>query len=169
MNLLFIAASDMDMIIGIIAVIVWIVSQLFGKKKVDSSSPEESTPESATPADPRDELRRFFEELEKSTKPRESQSPASPPPLHPKPTRETPARRLPALTVAPPPSPPPAPEYRVTDTPWTPPDSPLSALPATIVKPQTISSIPELRDTKALRKFIIANEILGKPVALKQA
>ena len=69
-------AADMDVIIGVIAVVGWILAQIFGKKKGDPSQQEESPPPTGTTLDPRDELRKFFEELEKSAKPQ-----APPPPL----------------------------------------------------------------------------------------
>ena len=64
MNFLPIAASDMDVIIGIIALIGWIAAQVMGKMKGgDKTAPPPG--DTAAPTDPQDELRKFFEEMEK--------------------------------------------------------------------------------------------------------
>lgn len=163
MNAFFIAASDMDMIIGIIAVVGWILAQIFGRKKGDPSRQEESPPQPGTTLDPRDELRKFFEELEKSAKPQ----PLPPPVLQPKVRREKPVSRspeprqetLPAQS---------RPAYSAAESAQaftrmgTVPSHPPAMASATLP-----STLPGLRDPQALRKYIVATEILGKPIALR--
>lgn len=166
MNAFFIAASDMDMIIGIIAVVGWILAQIFGRKKGDPSRQEESPSQPGTPLDPRDELRKFFEELEKSPPPQ------APPPPVPPPVRQNVQRERPV-----PRSPEPRPETRSSQNrpaysaaqsalaftrmdavPSHPPAMASASLPPTL---------PGLREPHALRKYIVATEILGKPIALR--
>lgn len=167
MNAFFIAASDMDVIIGIIAVVGWILSQIFSKKKGGPSQQEESPPQPGTTLDPRDELRKFFEELEKSAKPQPLPPPVPPPVLQPKVRREKPVSRSPE----PRPETLPAqsrPAYsaaesaqaftRMGTVPSHPPAMASASLPPTL---------PGLREPHALRKYIVATEILGKPIALR--
>ena len=168
MSSFFIAASDMDVIIGIIAVVGWILAQVFGKKKGDSPSQEESPPVAGTSLDPRDELRKFFEDLEKTAKPPPPPQPVAPPPVPHPPHREKPVRRSPeprAETL----SSQKRPAYSAAESALaftgrlTPPG--LSPALATPIHPPVF---PELRNPLALRKYIVANEILGKPIALRQ-
>lgn len=171
MGLFFIAASDLDMIIGIIAVVGWIIAQLFGKKKSEDSPQEPSAPDAPPSADPRDELRKFFDELEKATKPEESSRPtATPPPLQQAPPREKPVRRAhvqePRLEPF---KPSPRPDYTALATPLAL-QAAQEAAPssrAAIVERIQSPAMPELRQPGALRKFIMASEVLGKPVALR--
>lgn len=171
MGLFFIAASDLDMIIGIIAVVGWIIAQLFGKKKTEGSPQEPSAPDAPPSLDPRDELRKFFDELEKANKPAESSRPtAMPPPLQQAPPREKPVRRVhvhePRVESF---SPSPRPDYTALATPLTfqvAHETAPSSRAAVVERIQS-PAMPELRQPGALRKFIMANEVLGKPVALR--
>ena len=168
MTLFPIAASDMDVIIGIIAVVGWILAQIFGKKKGDPSQQTESPPEAGPSLDPRDELRKFFEDLEKAGKPQAPPPPVAPPPQLPHPHKEKPVRHRPepkreSL------SPQNRPVYSAAE----------SAQAFARMSPSPIHSpamatrthtpvFPELRNPHALRKYIVATEILGKPIALRQ-
>jgi len=169
MNLFFIAASDMDVIIGIIAVVGWILAQIFGKKKADTTPQAESPPEAGGPVDPGDELRRFFEEIEKKVKPPALPHPVAPPPPQQKTHREKSSRRSheqrqETLSSQK------QPQYSALEAAQvfqagvvsSPARSPALARPAATL------AMPELRNSITLRKFIIANEILGKPIALRQ-
>lgn len=171
MGLFFIAASDLDMIIGIIAVVGWILAQIFGKKKADDSPQGPVSPDSSPSLDPRDELRKFFDELEKVNKPQETgRTAVPPPPLQQAPPRERPVRRIQAseprvATITHQPQP----DYTTFNTPlaFHAMQEAIPSVPAIVVKPTQSPIMPELRHPRSLRKFIIANEILGKPVALR--
>lgn len=181
MNLLPIAASNGDLIIGVIAVVIWIATQIAGRKKPGEQNPEQ-TP--GPVANPQDELKKFFEEMEKNLK----GEPEAPPPL-PKPVQVRPT--LAPAKRPPPPIPSQHPERAVT---WTKSVEPkpvpvmamapvrtaeesarvflreaksvrAAAIPTPVFAPSPL--IPELRDRVALRKAIVAMEILGKPVALR--
>ena len=167
MNLFPLAASDMDVIIGIIAVVGWILAQIFGKKKVDPSNPEGSTPETGSSPDPRDELRKFFAELENAAKPPAPQ-PVAPPPLQPRAHKEKVVRRN-QEPRAEPLSSQNRPVYSAVESAQV--FQGMGSRPSvsrSLPKPIPTPAMPELRDPLALRKFIIANEILGKPLALRQ-
>jgi hypothetical protein len=171
MNPLTIAASDVN-VLGIIVFVVWILYQLFslGRKKEGSPQQEGSSQESGGPVDPRDELRKFFEELEKSTTTVETpQRPPTPPPIRQTPRREPPPRRPMQQRTETRPAPV-RPEPPVARPVITFPEPPIPALP---LKPRavplaTTSYTPELNTPVALRKYIVATEILGKPIALRQ-
>ena len=157
----FIAATDTDVIIGVIAVVAWILSQIFSKKKGEPSQQEGPSPEAGPTIDPRDELRKFFDELEKAAKPQPPPQPAAPPPIHIKKHREKPARPLPE------------PRKETLSSQTRPIFSAVESAPVFQEKifvstPAHTPVLPELRNPIALRKFIIATEILGKPVALRQ-
>lgn len=165
----------MDMIIGVIAVVVWIVSQVLSRKKDGTGSP--SAPgEPAPPSDPQEELRRFFEQIEKSTHPPVEVKPAEPPPLPPAlPRVQAQLKRQHATHHVPHPAPLPAPPL-----PGAAPVLPLSAIPEPSSLPLTVpqqGSAPvsvyspallQLHDPIALRRMIVTMEVLGKPVALRQ-
>lgn len=173
MNFLPIAASDLDMIIGIIAVIGWIVAQVIGKMKGgDKTAPPPG--ESNSPnADPQDELRKFFEEMEKTLKPQPEPKPVvvPPPPLR----RVNAPRPEPVVAPA---------RVRVAEPAiaWEAPVNRAEVAAGMLMKvterlatqsaPRTSTHpdlLPEgLRDPKALRKMIVTMEVLGKPVALRQ-
>ena len=173
MNFLPIAASDMDVVICIIAVIGWILSLVVGRKK--TGSPSEQPPTEAPPsANPQDELRKFFEEMEKTLKPAEAQPPTLPPPpprsIRPpaQPKRERPPRRFPALPEQ---SPAPSSPLTVFTAP-TPPTIELpiiasSTVPTVTRLPSAVSMTEGLHDPVTLRKMIVSMEVLGKPVALR--
>ncbi len=161
MNPFFIAATDTDLIIGVIAVVAWIISQLFSKKIEDPSQQEGPTSEPGPSIDPRDELRKFFDELEKAAKPQPPPQPVVPPPVTVKKIREKPVRPMPEVrkeTLSA--------QARPTCPVVNP--EPLFQEKITVAAPIHIPVLPELRNPIALRKFIIANEVLGKPVALRQ-
>ena len=69
----------MDMVIGVIAVIGWILAQIFGKKKGETP-PGETPADTAVPTDSRERLRQFLDELEGVHKPHEVPLPVVPPP-----------------------------------------------------------------------------------------
>ena len=168
MNLFPIAASDMDVIIGIIAIVGWILSQIFSKKKADPSQTEGSAPEAGAPIDPRDELKKFFAELEKAANPQPPPPPVTPPPLpkkghKEKPSRRTPESRTETLASLHRPAFPATESTQGFQAAITP-----SFISPVLVKSALPMAMPELRNPAALRKFIIANEILGKPIALRQ-
>lgn len=159
----------MDVIIGIIAVVGWILAQIFGKKKADSPPPGEGPPEAGTPIDPGDELRKFFEEIEKKVQPPSLPQPVSPPPIQHKPHREKTSRRSheqrqETLSSQHQPHYSAAEAAQVFQAGWGTPPVPSRGMS----RPALPSTLPELRNPLSLRKFIIANEILGKPIALRQ-
>jgi|GEM_PF-2000658 len=175
MNFLPIAASDMDMVIGIIAVIGWIVAQVLGKMKGgDKTAPPPS--EAPTPTtDPQDELRRFFEEMEKTLKPKPEPKPVSvpvpPPPVRPSRARHEhvaiPLRVQPAAPAV------------DRETPMQTAEEAARVFMRTLERAATVPAVPTfpqpclvpegLRDPQALRKMIVTMEVLGKPIALRQA
>ncbi len=170
-----IAAIDMDMVIGIIAVVGWIIAQALSKKgkSAPPHPPAPSTGEHGQPLGPQDELRKFFQDLEKGLSSQtEHPAPAPPPPPararpHPRPARHSETPRSHG-TILPPPS-------------------PVSlAEPALVVMPEV--SIPATATEKAqrwtnktqhkwatgftrpdtLRQMIVATEVLGAPLALRK-
>ena len=158
----------MDLIIGIIAVVGWVLAQILSKKKGGSSQQEESQSGSGTPNDPRDELRKFFDELEKTAKQPIAPLPVAPPPPPPKQHQEKPTRRsyeprTETLSSQNRPAYPASESARIYME---------KVTPATFFHPipSHVSSpaMPELRNPASLRKFIIASELLGKPIALRQ-
>jgi len=175
LNLFPIAASDMDVIIGIIAVVGWILSQVMGRKKGgDPSAPPDGEP---TPSEnPQDELRKFFEEMGKTVKPQAEVKPPPPPP--PVPTRahtqQKRERPIPRIRKQEEPKPRemmrPAPVVMAEPGIFSEPEIvPRFALPATATSSSNKISMlmPEIQDPVALRKMIITLEVLGKPVALR--
>ncbi len=177
MNLFPLAASNMDMIIGVIAVIVWIVSQVLSRKKDGTGSP--SIPgEPAPPTDPQDELRKFFEQIEKATHPPAATQPIAPPPPPPVPSRvHSQPNRHPAAHrthLKEPPAPPlstPAPIMeQAPERILEPSFFPRLASSVKIVLPSDYSPvIRDLHDPVALRRMIVTMEVLGKPAALRPA
>jgi hypothetical protein len=174
MTLFFFAASNMDMIIGIIAVVGWILAQILGKKKGATPPQDNSTPVGAPSNDPRDELRKFFEELEN---PPEELAPA---PLKPTaPSGQLKTRPAPKgsssgmLHLAQPQKP--------NHNTGTPPGLRCRSYPESIgpAEPSLLQQaardklhplhslpMPGFRNLAALRQCIIASEILKKPIAL---
>jgi len=166
----------MDMVIGVIAVVIWIATQIAGRKKPGDQTPEQMP---GPVAEPQDELRKFFEEIEKNIKGPVETAPAQPPPkpvmvpVRPPPSipAQAPVRATswtshaettPLRTFAT------APARAADDSAPVVPGKIKPARPA-ISPPLSITSplMPELRDPIALRKAIVALEILGKPVALR--
>lgn len=163
------------MVIGIIAVIGWIVAQVLGKMKGGNKTAPPPGETTTPTSDPQDELRKFFEEMERNLKPQPE----------------------PKQVVVPPPPPPVRPAYKKHEHVAAPVrvhaaepavyrDVPeksaeeaarefmrgmerAARVPVARTHPQS-SLMPEgLRDPQALRKMIVTMEVLGKPVALRQA
>lgn len=172
MTLWPIAASDMDVIIGIIAVIGWILAQVLGRKKGNGPS-EQAPPDSGAPVDPQDELRKFFEEMEKTLKPQPEPVPQPAPP--PPPVRVKPSKRHRQVHREEPPPVDVGPSLKA------PVESAAQASVAFMQAAQKMteaSVVPslaypalvrpeELKDPATLRKMVVAMEVLGKPVALR--
>lgn len=179
MNFLPIAASSLDTIIGIVAVIGWILIQVLGRKK-NGESGDAPPPSDPSGNDPQDELRKFFEEMEKTLKPEPPKpvsAPSTPPPLVPPPlVRNVRPKREPNTVQA----------HNSRMEPSTLEERPLKsaeeaaqAFMKTVSRAATIPrmAIPEvqpgyivpdeLRDPVTLRKMIVTMEVLGKPVALR--
>lgn len=99
-----IAVTDFDTIIGVIAVVAWLIMQAVAKsRKNDRSAPPPPPPGPAgEPVSPQDDLRRFFEELEKNlnqaSRPAPPAQPPELPPAIPAPARV--ARPAPKVTAA---------------------------------------------------------------------
>ena len=100
-----IAVTDFDTIIGVIAVVAWLIMQAVAKsRKNDRSAPPPPPPPgpAGEPVSPQDDLRRFFEELEKnlnqSARPAPPAQPPELPPAIPAPARV--ARPAPKVTAA---------------------------------------------------------------------
>ncbi len=85
-----IAAANLDAVIGVIAVVVWLILQGLSKRGGANTPP---TPPPASgdgdSSTPQDDLRRFFEELEKGVS-RQASNPAPTPPELPPPTAPKP-------------------------------------------------------------------------------
>lgn len=86
-----------DAVIGLVAVVVWVWLSVLGKraKPDQKTQPPPMIPTPGDASNPQDELRKFFEDLEKGLKgpppaepagPFPSESPAAPPPLPSRPT-----------------------------------------------------------------------------------
>lgn len=177
MSLFPLAASNMDAVIGVIAVVVWILSQVLSRKKGDA--PPGAPDEPSAPLDPQAELRRFFEQMERSTTPGEpppEERPAPPPqriPVHhkrPPPLRVRRTESQPPPLVEPTPVQvvPPAPVF--DDLTLLPANQParLAGTAAITAASAYSPAMQDLRDPTALRRMIVAMEVLGKPVALRQ-
>ena len=166
MNLFTIAKSDFDAIIGIIAVIGWIVAQVLSKRKGGDSP---GTPPPTTPPmlDPQDELKKFFEEMEKTLKPAAPPPlPASPPPLRAE-SRPDQSKRVRVQRPAKCESEMTAGTTRGATAIPAPAAFRMPAIPLPDIPPLAFGLAHELRDPLALRKMIITMEVLGKPVALR--
>jgi hypothetical protein len=189
-----IAALSFDTIIGIVAVVVWLIVQ--GATKRGGPTPPSKpppVPDDNDPLNPQDDLRRFFQELEKGLSPQlPSAEQSPPPPLQPPPItpvkqrsvsqthlqrKEVPARR---------PTPPAKPRSRpipIPVTPTTPPaptgyiwnaDFPETESGITTLRIADESEhdasqalIAQFRSRKKLRQMIVGAEIMGKPIALR--
>jgi hypothetical protein len=180
-----IAASDFDVIIGIIAFVGWILAQVLSRKQKGKpeTPPPLSTPEgTGSPASPQDEMRKFFDEMEKALNPRPAAPPLPEPDLPRRPRQ-----------VQPPPSPAPVPVPKarpivtyaakpVTQISLAPAPEPGAATPPPRTHPMEEETASrrmtrgeigvqnirrEFENPAALRKMIVASEILGKPVSLR--
>ena len=190
-----IAAISFDAIIGIVAVVAWLVIQ--GAAKRGGSNAPRPPPPGPGEDDqqaPQDDLRRFFEQLEKGIA-QQDQSPNSYPPELPHlpqplpPPITTIRQQAPAQThigrkPAAKPRPIPRPERVILATPTLP---AISGHSWNQQFPETASSITTLRITeksdheknretlaqfqsrKRLRQMIVGAEILGKPIALRRS
>ena len=68
MGFFTVAAVNMDLIIGIMAVVGWVIAQALGNKKNPSPPSRPRPPPSTGPGDminPNDDLRKFFQDLER--------------------------------------------------------------------------------------------------------
>jgi len=100
MNLLPLAVADMNAVIGVVAVIVWIVVQVLNKKAGGTNPPSRPmTPAAGDSTNPQDELKKFFSDLEQGLAGRggeevdeEQEAAPPPPPVH---------RRVPVPAPAP--------------------------------------------------------------------
>ncbi len=164
-----------DALIGLIAVVVWIVLSVAGKR----AKPEQKTtppPLTPTPGDgqsPQDELRKFFETLEKNMG-----APATEetPPVQQAPRAPVRARKAvpapsvaayyappaPASLASPEPAQAPVPEAPAA----TPSPVPLAVAPAHRAPPRI--QLDALRSRQGLQYAIVAAEILGSPVSMRR-
>ena len=168
----------MDTIIGIVAVIGLILMQVLAKKK-NGESTGTPPPEPPSGSDPQDELRKFFEEMEKTLKPEPPKPvfiPSAPPPPPPPPRAKSRPKREPNTARV----------HNSRSEPTTLSERPFQsakeaaqAFMKTVSRAATIPRIPvpaihsayinsnELRDPMALRKMIVTMEVIGKPVSLR--
>lgn len=166
-----VAAVNMDLIIGIIAVIAWIIAQSAGSKKKQPPPGPPRLP-SEGPGDalsPNEDLREFFRELERGlTGQVEEQAEPSAPPALPPPMphhraargRQAVARPAPAASRPAPVPPAAAPE----------PAPPMSAARAYALRPASSPHrcIMGFGDRGALQRMIVASEVLAPPLALRK-
>ncbi len=195
-----IAVTDFDTIIGIIAVVAWLIIQAVAKsRKSDTSAPPPPPPpgRAGEPVSPQDDLRRFFEELEKNLN-QQSQSPApsqpaAPPPVPPSIPRPVkvqsavrphrPARPAPQVRAPQPEAEPVPVQSPITSNiaeprefNWEMPHEP-AAIPSFAIAgvPGISGAIPaaqprrprHFRSRETLRQWVVGSEILGKPVGLR--
>lgn len=192
-----IAALSFDAIIGIVAVVIWLIMQGAAKRGGPNAprQPPPSEPDVNDPMNPQDDLRRFFEELEKGiakqskpagAEPSEIPQPPPIPTTQPRPVTQAQLQRKPTIRKQPAqvpaiPSRPvpvaaavPAPAPASRDFSWN------------VQFPETKSSITTLRisddndsdrhneiskqlhSRQKLRQMIVSAEILGKPIALRR-
>jgi hypothetical protein len=161
-----IAVVDMDLVIGVVAVIVWLVVQAAGRKSKGGPPPPA---EPGEPMSPGDELRKFFENMEREAAgDAEESKPAPPPaPIPPRRAGSRPAvrvqvqRRPEEVIEQPVPVPPSAPQ----------PHSLVVAPPVELMR----HHVPAHKWAKGyacpenLRKMMVAREVLGPPLALRPA
>lgn len=195
MNLLPVALANGDVIIGIIIAIFWIAAQL-ANRKAGKNAPPQPPSAPGDPTNPQDEIRKFFEQLEKGLSGDQTQETAEPPPPAPRPPeRPTVMPRPPESRSVPPPPRVPAPAVVQVSRPARtvlaePQPSPAelelqrkqillalereAALRA--VRKSSSGTGPatrcgalgaQLRHPSSLRQMILASEILAKPVGLR--
>ena len=185
--LLYIAASDLNVLIGIVAAVIWVIAQLVsrGSQKRPPAPPPPGGTMPGEPVNPQDELRRFLATLTGETSETAPKEPTPPP----KPERPPPARRFPQQpTLAaqprkiprrPTPTPPPrpAPMYQPIVQPVyaPPPVTAARGTPLPLVTPIVAESearrelVSQFRKNMSLRQFVVASEVLGAPLALRPA
>lgn len=174
-----IVALSGDAVFGLVAVVVWIwVSVMSNRKKANPQTPPPTAAGGpAEPRDPQSELRKFFEALEKGiTPPGEEPEPAATPPPVPRQQmrrpapvhRPAPARPVvreaapaPVVAIAPEPAMP-APQNTVPD------HLPVPAAGFSAFPVMASHRMGVLRSREGLRYAIIAAEILGPPVSVRQ-
>lgn len=195
MNLLPVALANGDVIIGIIIAIFWILAQL-ANRKAGKNAPPQTPSAPGDPTNPQDEIRKFFEQLEKGLSGDQTPETAEPPPPPSQPAeRPTTMPRPPeARPVFPPPRVPAPAVVQVSRPARTvlaePQPSPAelelqrkqillalereAALRA--VRHISAGTGPatrcgalgeQLRNPSSLRQMILASEILSKPVGLR--
>lgn len=196
MSLLPIAATNMDAVIGVIAVIAWIIVQALSRKtEKPNQSPRPAVPPAGDSTNPQDELRKFFEDLEKGlsgkveeTGPKETVPPSLPVPS-PAPTmrptsprsftqRQQTAPARPKVSV-PVQSPPPRRSEPVaqgvhrrapTASPHGPTQIPrfrAAQAECPAVPAQYRQFVEQIRNPIALRQMVIASEVLARPVGFR--
>lgn len=194
MNLFSLALTNMDAIIGIVVVVFWIVIQIANRKEGKNAPPQ--TPAGpGDPTNPQDEIRKFFEQLEKGLAGEQQEETVAPPPPPPPRPARTPAaspRRFPSRAAAPvspvPVERPAADAYADAYADSQPSPEALELqrkqVLATLEREAALRSVrhttagtsPELRyaalrdqirQPSSLRQLILASEILAKPVGLR--
>ncbi len=174
-----------DTVFGLVAVAIWIwLSVISNRKKVDRrTQPPPMVGGGGSPRDPQSELRKFFETLEKGLDaPSEETEPeakpagtfqrprtTTPPPVPRRAPRPPPERTViqlplptPALAVATPPIDADASQYVIPDS------RPLVATGSGASPVLSSPRMGALRSLEGLRHAIIAAEILGPPVSMRQ-
>ena len=196
MNLLPLAATNMDAVIGVIAVIAWIVVQALSRKTgKPNQSPRPAVPPAGDSTNPQDELRKFFEDLEKGlsgkveeTGPKETVPPPLPipgPSATMRPTsprsftqREQTAPAVPKVSV-PVQSPPPQRSEPVAQGVLRRAPAPQAQRPSQIPRSRAAQAecpavpaqyrqfVEQIRNPIALRQMVIASEVLARPVGFR--
>jgi hypothetical protein len=170
MGVFTVAAINMDLLLGILAVVGWIIAQSMSNKKNPSPPRPPPVPPPAgqgEPINPNEELRRFFEHLERGLtngeEPDQQTVRRPPPPL---PQRRATARVVARQAAAPTPD----------ATQFTPPypDAVMGPAPAVPTHPERQPERPlhkwatGYRQRDTLRRMIVASEVLGPPLALRK-
>jgi hypothetical protein len=178
MGFLPIAAINMDMIIGIIAVVGWIIAQALSKKGNAAPPARPATTEPGRTLNPNDDLREFFENLEKGLssqtgQPAQAASPTPPPLPVPAGSRHSAHRPRPVQRL------------RQTEASLPEPDRvypPEPSLAGLAVVSPAIAQVETVQrwgraphkwaagftNPDTLRQMIVANEVLGTPLALRK-
>jgi len=187
------AAMDGNAVFGLIAMAIWIWLSIAGKrsKAERKTQPPPLVPIPGEPQSPQDELRKFFAELEKGPTPptaavpdAEAMPPPRTPPPMPKPVRVIrPVPHHAAPPHAPARATPPAPVVRApVDAPPLAALPPLAQLPELRIMGSTATRVGQpsatpapgrprlelLRTREGLQSAIVAAEVLGVPLGLRQ-
>lgn len=157
-----IAAANVDLVMAIVAVVGWIIAQSLNRKQKPPNRPPPVPPPAGQgePISPNEELRRFFEGLERGLTSRmetaETPGGGIPPPLPSRPARR--GAKSVTLSSVEPVAAPSMSEPAVT--------------PHTV--PASLPLAPHLKWTQGfgqrdhLRQMIVAAEVLGAPLALRR-